>query len=86
MKTSNKNCEKGWKWVKPSENPKKCHIPHVEEASKIMLGATMMPLVWVSSTARRRNSCIVPALRAHCAKGAPKYNPSTLSFFFFQST
>ena len=31
----------GLKWVKIQ----KCHIPHVEEASKPMLGATMMPLV-----------------------------------------
>ena len=36
-----KKCEKGWKWVKIQ----KCHISHVEEASKSMLGATMMPLV-----------------------------------------
>ena len=37
VKMSKKKSEKGWKLV--------CHIPHVEEASKPMLGATMMPLV-----------------------------------------
>ena len=37
-------CQKGWKWMKVGKI-QKCHIPHVEEASKPMLGATMMPLV-----------------------------------------
>ena len=44
VKMSRKNVKKGgngWKWVKIQ----KCHIPQVEEASKPMLRATMMPLV-----------------------------------------
>ena len=28
--------EKRWKWVKLGENPK-CHIPNVEEASKLVV-------------------------------------------------
>ena len=44
VKMSEKNVKRGgngWKWVKIQ----KCRILHVEEASKPMVGATIMPLV-----------------------------------------
>ena len=44
VKMSKKNVKRGGngcKWVKIQ----KCRIPHVEEASKPMVGAIMMPLV-----------------------------------------
>ena len=72
--------------MKVGEN-QKMPSPNAEEASKPTLGATMMPLVSQSmgpSTARRPNSCTVPALCAHCAKGAPKSGSRWVRNAFFQ--
>ena len=49
-------------WVRLGET-QICHIPDAEEASQICCQTTMMPLVWVSSTAKRPNSCTARALR-----------------------
>ena len=67
---SKKKCEKGWKWVKVGEI-QKCHMPHVEEASKTYArGNNDAPSITKYGSPVRLYAQIV-ALRPHCAKGAP---------------
>ena len=53
-----------------------CHILNAEEASKkSVVKQQSWPQyheVWISSTARRPNSCTARELCAHCAKGTPQ--------------
>ena len=70
VKMSQKNCEKGWKWVKVGENPKMPYPPCGRSIKTYARGNNDAPSVTKYGPPVRLDAQIV-ALRPHCAKGAP---------------
>ena len=74
-----KKCEKGWKWVKVGDNPKMPYPPCGRSIKTYARGSNDAPSITKYGSPVGLDARNAPALRPHCAKGAPYANKQLLS-------